>query len=134
MRRGTVRPRMRPYLIPALILVVGWGGAGWIYLTAGNASSDGGVGYEIIDGQSYPVDPHDSKRYQQQLQLYGGKMAVLADSLTRWLAGLWHGKTLAYTAACLTVLLSMGWFFAARLLPAGLEPDDRDEKTQPGTP
>jgi hypothetical protein len=47
------------------------------------------------------------------LELYGGKAAVLADEFTRWFAGLWHGKSLACMGACIAIFISLGAFFAA---------------------
>ena len=125
MKRAITPPHIRLYLIPALILFIGLVSAGMIYLTAGN-DSESVSGYEIIGGQTYPVSPQDSKRYQQQLQLYGGKMAVLADGLTRWLAGLWHGKRLAFTVGWIAIALSCGSFFAARFRQADPEAGARD--------
>jgi len=43
----------------------------------------------------YPMMPEDSKMYQRDLELYGGKAAVLADEFWRWFVTLWHGTRLA---------------------------------------
>ena len=51
-------------------------------------------------------DPFDSKKYLRDLEIYGGKINILAVSLRQWLASLWHGRPLAYTIAVLTLLLS----------------------------
>lgn len=55
------------------------------------------------------------KMYQHNLQVMGGKAAVLADSFNRWLASLWQGRALAYTIAVLTVVAATALFVAARL-------------------
>jgi hypothetical protein len=121
----------RLYLIPAMILLVGLGDAVVIYLTAGN-DSDGGSGYEIIGGQVFPVSPEDTKTYNHNVELYGGKMNLLAGDLSRWFAGLWHGRSLAFTVACMTLLISFGFFFVTKYLPSDLEPDARDENSRAG--
>jgi hypothetical protein len=120
-----------PYLITAIILLVGLGSAVLIYLTAESAS-DSVLGYEVIGGNVYPITPEDSKMYKHDMELYGGKANVLADELRRWFVGLWHGKSLAFTVACITVVISFGFFFVANLL-ADLKSDARDERNRVGT-
>src|SRR5689334_9106337 len=41
------------------------------------------------------------RMYQHNIELMGGKLAVYTDEFSRWFAGLWHGKPLAYTAGVL---------------------------------
>jgi hypothetical protein len=120
-----------PYLITAIILLVGLGSAVLIYLTAESAS-DSVLGYEVIGRNVYPITPEDSKMYKHDMELYGGKANVLADELRRWFVGLWHGKSLAFTVACITVVISFGVFFVANLL-ADLKSDARDERNRVGT-
>lgn len=91
-----------PGLITVSILALGFGSALWIYLAAEPAPRDG-------SGD----DPTDSKQYQRQMELYGGKANVLAAELMRWFGSLWHGRRLAVTVACATVLVAGGfWLFA----------------------
>jgi hypothetical protein len=59
------------------------------------------------------------------LELYGGKANVLADELRRWFIGLWHGKSLALTLACIAIIASSGFFYAAHRSLAYLESDKR---------
>ena len=60
-------------------------------------------------------DPFASKKYVHDLELYGGKINVLAVELHQWLASLWRGKALAYTVAVLTLMLaSLLWFIGSR--------------------
>jgi hypothetical protein len=56
----------------------------------------------------YPLgyDPFARKKYVRDLELYGGKINILAVEFRQWFASLWRGKPLAYTIALLTVLLS----------------------------
>ena len=107
------------YLIAAIILLVGICGVILIYLTAEN-DSDSVLGYE------------NSKRYIHDLELYGGKANVLANEFEHWFVGLWHGKSLAFTVACITIFVSFGFFFVAKHLPSHLKSDARDEKNRVG--
>ena len=114
----TPGPRKRLYLGSALILVLGLCAAAAVYLTAEN-DSNGAVRYEVIDGVAYPVAPEDSKAYQRELERFGGKANVLAVELTRWFAGLWHGRALAVTLAAISVVASLALYLWAR----NLEPE-----------
>ena len=65
--------------------------------------------------QPLGYDPFASKKYLRELELYGGKINILAVELHQWLASLWRGKALAYTIAVLTLTLSaLLWFIGAR--------------------
>jgi len=119
-------------LIGGILLLVGFGSAIFIYLTAENDSS-GGLGYEEEGGSVYPIMPEDSKRYLRDLELYSGKTGVLTDKFSRWFVGLWHGKSLAFTIACIAILISSGIFYAARHLPYILKSDVRSEDNREGT-
>jgi len=85
-----------------MILAVGLASALWIYLAAAPAPDD-------ISAD----DPTDSKQYQRQMELYGGKANVLAADLMRWLGSLWRGRRLAVTVACATVLVAGGFWLLA---------------------
>jgi hypothetical protein len=106
-----IRPARLDF-IAAVILLFGLSSSIWIYRTAGEDSADI-LGYEQEDASYYPVRPDDSKMYQRGLELYGGKANVLADKFTRCFKGLWHGKSLGITLACLTALISAGLLFVA---------------------
>jgi hypothetical protein len=110
------------YLIGAVILLIGLGSALLIYLTADSAA-DNMLVYEF----------ENSKRYRHDLELYGGKLTVFASDFTRWFTGLWQGKSLAFTVACITIVTSSGFFLAARLLPPDVKPDSGDRNDQAGT-
>jgi len=117
-------------LISAIILVAGLGSAILIYRAAEDTLY-GVLGYEEGRGTVYPVMPEDSKQYLRGLELYGGKANVLMDQFRRWFIGLWHGKSLAYTVACITVFISFGVFYTANyLLPSRLESDVSSEKNR----
>ena len=93
------------------MLTLGLGLAVLLYMTAASPSP-------------YPLgyDPFTSKKYLRELELYGGKLNLLAVEFRQWLASLWRGKALAYTIAVLTLILSsLLWFIASRVA-SSLEP------------
>jgi hypothetical protein len=100
------------YFIGVMILLVGLGSAAFIYQAAMNDSSSAS-GYEVVGGFIYPSGGENSKKYMHDLELYGGKSAVLADEFMRWFAGLWHGTSLAFTVACITFVIALFFFLAA---------------------
>ncbi|HUI44605.1 MAG TPA: hypothetical protein VL122_01275 [Nitrospirota bacterium] len=121
--------RTRLYLISAALLLTGLGSAILIYLTADN-EGDSVSGYEVVGGYIYPGMHENSKKYIHDLEVYGGKAAVLADEFNHWFYGLWHGQTLAFTIACLTIFFSLVVFIAAR--SSASDPSDtpgEDKKT-----
>ncbi len=109
--------RVRLNLIGVIILLGGLGSALLIYRTAENNLTSI-LSYEEGEGSVYPVRPEDSKKYLRDLELYGGKANVLATEFRLWFVGLWQGKSLAITIACLTLLISFGFFYVASHLPA----------------
>ncbi len=114
-------------LMSVVILLVGLVTAVFIYRTA-ETDTSGALGYQIIGGTVYPIMPENTKIYRHDLELYGGKAAVLADDFRRWFIGLWHGRSLAVTVAVITILLSFASFFTARHVPSSSEPDADAEK------
>src|SRR5512141_1345777 len=102
--------------IAVIVLIFGLGSALLIYLTADNAA-DGIPGYE----------PQDSKMYIHDVELYGGKVNVIVSEFVHWFVRLWQGRTLAYTVACITIVISFGFFFAADNLQSDLESDARND-------
>jgi len=122
MKRKIAALRESLILIGVIIILVGLGSSVLIYRSAGN-ESDSVLGYEIIDGSAYPINPEDSRMYRRDLELYGGKAAVVVDDFSRWFAGLWHGKSLAFTVVGISIFISFMFFFAANRLPSRLKPD-----------
>jgi hypothetical protein len=88
--------------ITAALLATGLLAAALIYAQAGSASANP-LGYE----------PEDTKKYLRDLELYGGKVNVLATEGTKAWYGLWQGRRLAGTVAVLTLLLAGGFWFSA---------------------
>ena len=114
-------PRPRYKVVTILMLLVGLGSALAIYLTAGSPDEIGMV-------EEY----EESKRFAHDLELYGGKANLIANKFSRWFEGLWHGQSLAYTVAVLTVVIAVGYFLVASRLAAhaasdAAHDDSRDE-------
>ncbi len=108
------------YLVSGIILLAGLGSSVLIYELSRDRSASV-LGYEDAGGSVYPILPEDSKQYLRGMELYGGTANVLADELRRWFVGLWHGKSLAFTVAFITILVSSGIFYTARRLPSRSE-------------
>jgi hypothetical protein len=47
------------------------------------------------------------------MEVYGGKANLLAGEFMHWFQGLWHGKRLAFTVACTTVLVAAAFWLVA---------------------
>ncbi len=112
-------PRPRYKLVTILMLLAGLGSALAIYLTAGSPDEIGMV-----------EEFEESKRFAHDLELYGGKANLIANKFARWFEGLWHGQSLAYTVAVLTVVIAGGYFLVARRLAAHAASDDADESSR----
>jgi len=119
MKRKNTNLQTRLYLIAAVIVLIGMGGATLIYLTAEN-NSDNVLSYE------------NTKKYKHDLELYGGKTNVLISEFMGWFVGLWHGKSLAFIIACFTIFISFGLFLVAKHSPSRLKSDSRDVNNQSG--
>jgi hypothetical protein len=97
-------PQARLRLVTGCILGAGLTIAFVIYLTA-SPETEFPPGYDVTQ----------TKRYRHDMELYGGKANVLMDEYRREFASLWHGKALAGTVACLSVLSVLSIRFVARL-------------------
>ena len=82
-------------LLSYAILTLGIFSAVFLYVTA-SPPPQHPLGY----------DPFASKKYVRDLELYGGKINILAVEFRQWFDRLWRGQNLAYTIAFLTVLLA----------------------------
>lgn len=90
--------------LTALLLAAGLGAALAIHLTAAPPAPNP-LGYE----------PMNTKKYLRDLEIYGGKVNVLATEFMSWWNDRWQGRNLATTVACLTVLATGGfWLLATR--------------------
>ena len=97
----------RLYLCSAVVMLVGLGAAAAVYLAAGDMPE--GVPDFDIEG---------SRRSLRDLELYGGKANVLVAEFMAWFGGLWHGQSLAYTIASITVVISCVLFYVAHHRPS----------------
>ena len=118
MTLSSLQGQARRRVIAIAILVAGFGSALAIYVTATIAPANP-LGYE----------PADSKRYLREMEFYGGKANVLASELRIWFDSLWHGKRLAGTVVCLTMLLLLLFLVASTPLPPRVDPSpERQQK------
>jgi hypothetical protein len=63
----------------------------------------------------FGFNPLHTKIYLRELELFGGKGNIMAAEFMEWFAGLWQGKNLSYTIACITVIIStIFWFIGSR--------------------
>jgi hypothetical protein len=63
----------------------------------------------------FGYNPLNTKVYLRELELYGGKGNIMAAEFMEWFVGLWQGKNLSYTIACITVIISIIlWFIGSR--------------------
>jgi hypothetical protein len=99
-------------LISAMIIVAGLGSSILIYQMAGN-DTYGASGHEADDRGIYSITPENSKIYRHNLEIYGGKFAVIMDDFRRWFLGLWYGKSLAFILAGATFIISFILFYKA---------------------
>lgn len=118
------------YLASAGILLVGLVSSVLIYLVTLDHTSNV-TAYENGNGYDY-LAPEDSKQYLRSMELYGGTANVLAEDLRNWFDGLWHGKSLALTLACITILLSSGLYFVANRLPSKPESSSKSDNPSAG--
>jgi hypothetical protein len=96
------------------ILAAGWGAALAIYLTVAPVVPDADL-----------EDIELSKTYQRQVELIGGKAALVGGEIDEFVGSLWHGQRLAYTIAALTAVVALGGYLWTCTAPAA--PADRGE-------
>jgi hypothetical protein len=103
--------------IAILIFVVGLSSSVIVYLTAKSAAPNP-LGY----------NPLDSKKYLRELEVYGGKVNILATEFREWFEGLWHGKPLAFTIVFITVILAIIFWYLGTHHYSSSDADGRHEK------
>jgi predicted NBD/HSP70 family sugar kinase len=114
MRLRIADPLTRCRIVTAAILLVGFGSAVTIYLTAGEALVDPFAEFE------------KSKKFAYELERMGGKAALVANDLNKWFADLWHGENLAYSIAVITMVIAGGYYFIATSLEAEVRIADKE--------
>jgi len=102
----TTNPLTRCYIVTTAIMMIGFGVASAVYLTAGVAPDDPFAEFE------------KSKRFANEVERMGGKTAILANDLHKWFVGLWQGESLAYTLVVITIVIAAGYYFIASGLVA----------------
>ena len=102
--------RTYPYVVAGAILLFGLGISVGIYVAADSGPDD--LPWEFTP---------QSKKYARALKLYGGTMNELIVELNEWFKGLWHGKSLAFTVAVISLGIALAYLFFATRGPL-LEP------------
>jgi len=69
--------------------------------------------YEVLVPALYPVQSADTKQYEEDLEVVGGRTAVIADEFSRKLRNACTGKHLAYLLGGITIVLAAVTFSAA---------------------
>jgi hypothetical protein len=87
------------------VLLVGLASAGLVYVFAGD-DRDSDAAREIASG----------RMYEHNLEMIGGKLNVYLVQFNDWFASLWHGTSLAYTIAVLSVAIALACFWIAHLM------------------
>jgi hypothetical protein len=86
------------------VLALGWTAALAVFLAAAPVAEDPDV-----------YDLEHSRTYDRQLEIIGGKAAVMGKEIDDWLVGLVEGRNLAYTIAAVTGLVAAAvWLWPAR--------------------
>jgi hypothetical protein len=120
-----LKKRLR--LVSLVILLAGLLGGMLIYRYAGDVP-DESLGYRIVDGTVQAYSVRDTKRYRRDLEMFGGKTALMFDDFYHWFTALWQGKALGQTVAWIGLFVSLGLY-----LFAGTLPDDRDTSERNGS-
>lgn len=110
MRTSTIAYRIRVGALLVLALGLAW--AAWLFFSP-DKGQPAGLGYEIIGGQSFAVNPADSKRYLYEVERMGGKFGVLQEEISLWFQAQWQGSHKARTIALLTLALTALGFWVA---------------------
>jgi len=98
------------------VLLVGLVGAAFIYAFAAE-DEDMNATREITSG----------RMYQHNIELMGGKFAVLSAEFNEWFGSLWHGRPLAYMVAVVAVGIALVCFWVGHLMSTSL-PREADQK------
>jgi hypothetical protein len=95
--------KTRLRLSALVILALGLASALGLYLAGDDAPASAAL-----------AEMRGSKPYVHQLERFGGKASVLFDQFNRWFAGLWEGRQLGITVACITLAVAGVMLLAAR--------------------
>jgi hypothetical protein len=103
----------RVHLAGTLILVLGWIAAAIVFVAARHDAS-----------AAHADEISSSERYQ--IERLGGKATARTVEFDHWLASLWHGESLAWTLAVLSLAVGGGCLYLA-----GLMDESDDEQATP---
>jgi hypothetical protein len=91
--------------------LIGLAGATAVFFTAKPAPANP-LGY----------DPQDTKMYLLRMEQIGGRANVFATEIQQGFIALWHGRTLAFTIAFLSLAAAAAfWFIATHPFPSEAE-------------
>ena len=96
------------------ILLAGTLSAAWVYTTA----------KEDKASEAIMAAEQNTKQYEYQMEVLGGKTNLLGNDMRQWFLAQWHGRHLADTLAVLTFVLALGCFFVAHFVPDFPPPHD----------
>ena len=116
------QPAFTLHLSSIIFLLLGLALSAFTYISA-----------EDVNDSTLVYEVEESRKYIHDMELFGGKMNVLAMEFTNWFNSLWHGKSLAYTICCITILIFIVLVFVDYYTPNNIEFDDHDEKKPGGT-
>ena len=111
--------RTYPYVVAGAILLFGLGISVGIYVAADSGPDD--LPWEFTP---------QSKKYARALKLYGGTMNELMVKLNEWFKGLWHGKSLAFTVAAISLGIALAYLFFATRGPLVESEEDTSNPSQ----
>jgi hypothetical protein len=125
MKQDPTTTRIYLYRIAVIILVVGLISSVLIYFIAKDLP-DEDASYGSGGGSVSYLSPEDSKRTVREMEQFGGKASVAVYKFQLWFAGLWHGKSLAFTVAFISLFLAYCFRFVADRMTSGVDPDKSD--------
>ena len=91
----------RHNITAATILLTGCIGAIIIFVTAESPSENPFEEFE------------NSKRFTRSVEVMGGKMALVANDMSKWFSNLWQGQQLAFTVVIITVAIAAAYYLIA---------------------
>jgi len=70
----------------------------------------------INSGYSYEINADTSKRYNYQMEQFGGKANIAAMEFRNWVFSFWQGKQLVYSLLTLTAVSVLMLLLVSRLI------------------
>lgn len=107
--------KIRLHIVSLLVLLLGMASSTAIYLTVEDIPENVFHDYE------------HSKIFRHEMEAVGGKLNMLLSELCCEFARLWQGKTLAYSVATLTIVLSSVIFMVERHLRDRRKPESESK-------